>query len=272
MISANEYIQKNNILLDEYEKRVRAWLKESGAKEIADKIPFYRDGVTCPDVWFKPGNDFRPLFILKEVSIGKDFVNDLSNYLKIWGNQKNFNFVENPFDDVKIGQFTTWKKIAALAKGLEDAHNGLGMREYKIDEFAFQSGGEKYEGNIKGYNEYGERTANDLYNDIINKIAVLEVKKIGGGRSVGSELSLATKNYSKHIEPFKDLICEQIELINPTVIIGCCREFFTRNLLKELEKNTSDRLWIYGYHPTMNSTENFYYKPLKEYINHFTVK
>ena len=267
MITANEYIQKKNEILDEYESRVRAWLKDEGANEIADKIPFYRDGVTCPDIWFRPGNNFRPLFILKEVSIGKDCISDLDNYLKIWGNQKSFNFVENPFDDVKIGQFTTWKKIAALAKGLEDAHNGLEMRKYNIDEFSYQPGGEIYEGDIEGYCEYSARTSNTLYNDIINKIAILETKKIGGGRSVGSELSLATKYYSEHIEPFQDLICRQIELMNPTVIIGCCREFFTCNLFKEIEKKTSDRLWIYGYHPTMNSTENFYYKPLKEFIS-----
>ena len=267
MISVDEYIVKKNKILDEYEKRVRDWLKKTGASEIADKIPFYRDGVTCPDIWFKTGNNFRPLFILKEVSIGKDLLDDLDDYLKTWGNKKRFEFVESSFEDVKIGRFTTWKKIAALAKGIEDVYKGANPREYNINEFRYQVGGEIYEGDIEGDRNYGARTANAVYNDIINKIAVLEIKKIGGGRYVGSELSIATKYYSKHIEPFQDLICKQIELINPTVIIVCCREAFTGKLLKEIENKISDKLWIYGYHPARNSTENFYNKTLEELIS-----
>lgn len=265
MLAVNEYMFKKNELLDEYEKRVRKWLEEKGEKEIAYKIPFFRDGITCPEVWFKPGNEFRPLFILKETSLGIDKIEELNDFLNVWGNQTRFEFVENPFDDVKVGQFTTWKKIAALAKGLEDANNGLGIREYNLKEFSYQPG-EKYQGDIEGYRRYGSRTSNSLYNDIMSKIAVLEIKKIGGGTLAQKELSIATGYYSEHIEPFKDLICKQIELINPTVIIGCCREFFTANLLKDIENKTSDILWIYGYHPTMNSTKNFYYTPLNKFI------
>lgn len=272
MISAKEYTLRQNELLNEFETRVRDWLKENDEYNISDRIPFYRDGVVCPEVWFKPDNNFRPLFILKEVSIGKDYVKDLDKYLEIWGNQTSFEFVENPFDDIRIGKFTTWRKIAALAKGLEDVYNGLGIREYNIDEFSYMQGGEEYKGNIEGYCDYHARTANNSYNDIINKIAVLETKKIGGGRDVNSELSIATKYYSEHIEPFKDLICKEIELINPTVIVCCCREFFTGNLLREIENSTGNRLWIYGYHPTMNSTENFYKKPLIEYENNISKK
>lgn len=267
MITVKEYLVKKEELLDQYEKSVREWLKEDDKHKIAQRIPFFRDGVTCPEVWFKPGNDFRPLFILKETSIGKDCVNDLNGFLERWGNQTTFEFVENPFDDVKIGKFTFWRKIAALAKGLEDIHNGIGVREYNINEFAYKIGGEKYTGTIEGYRDYNARTANELYNDIINKIAVLEIKKIGGGRSTGSELSLATKYYSEHISPFQDLIVEEIKLINPTVIIVCSREVYSRNLLKEIEKNTGDAKWIYGYHPTRNTIENFYYKPVKEFTS-----
>lgn len=265
MMSIDDYKKERNQILDEYEKRVRDWLKKAGESEIADKIPFYRDGVVCPEIWFKEENKFRPLFILKEVSIGKSSISDLDDYLKTWGNQSSFEFVENPFDDVKVGIFLTWRRIAALAKGLEDVQNGKGIREYNIDEFKYQQGGEVYEGNIEGYHNYKARTANNVYNDIINKIAVLEIKKIGGGTTVGSELSIATQYYSNHIKPFQDLICRQIELINPTVIIVCSKEAYTYNLLKEIENNISDKLWIYGYHPMMNSTDNFYYKTLKEF-------
>ena len=69
---------------------------------------------------------------------------------------------------------------------------------------------------------------------MIEKIAVLEVKKIGGGRDVNSELSIATKHYTEHIVPFCDLICREIELINPTVIVCCSREYYTYNLLSKV--------------------------------------
>ncbi len=265
MISAKEYTIKRNELMDEYERKVRDWLKEKGAGEIADKIPFYRDGVTCPEVWFKPGNNFRPLFILKEVSIGKDDIEGLNEYLEEWDDKRTFDFTEYPFDDVKIGKFTTWRKIAALAKGLEDIHKGLGIREYDINEFAYREGGEKYSGTTPGYLAYGARTANEAYNDIMSKIAVLEIKKVGGGTIATKDLSLATRYYSEHITPFRDLICREIELIKPTVVVGCCREFFTGNLLKEVEDRVSDVPWIYGYHPSMTSTENFYYKTVRAF-------
>ena len=95
MISEKEYILQKNELLDEYEERVRAWLKENDKYDISEKIPFFRDGVTCPEIWFKPENNFRPLFILKEVSLGKDYVRDIDGFMKTWGNQKHFEFVEN---------------------------------------------------------------------------------------------------------------------------------------------------------------------------------
>jgi len=265
MKSINEYVSEKNLLLDKYEKRVRTWLKKDDKHNISEKIPFFRDGVVCPEVWFAPGNDFRPLFILKEVSLGIDEIKCLDCYLETWGNQKTFEFIENPFDDVQVGKFTLWRKIVALAKGLCDVHNGLSVPEYDIGSFAYMPGGQKYTGNIKGYIDYGEVTANPLYNEFVKKIAVLEIKKIGGGRSVGSELSLATKYYSEHINPFEDLILEEIELINPTVIICCCKEFLTGKLLKSIESKTNGIEWIYGCHPTMNTIENFYFAPVKQY-------
>ena len=34
-----------------------------------------------PDVWVEEGNDFRPLFILKEVSIGKNYTCEIPDFL-----------------------------------------------------------------------------------------------------------------------------------------------------------------------------------------------
>ncbi len=272
MVSASEYKYEQNVLLTEYEQKVRKWLKENGQEELSEKIPFFKDGVVCPEKWFANGNDFRPLFILKEVSIGKDSISDVDDFLDIWGNQKVFNFVENPFDDVKIGKFILWRKIAALAKGLEDIYYGADSCDYYKYDFSYKQGGSKYKGNIKGYIDYGSRTANEQYNNIIEKIAILEIKKIGGGRDVNSELSKATKYYSEHIKPFEDLICKEIELINPTVVVCCSREYFTGNLLKSIESKTSNRKWIYGYHPTFSSIKNFYNDPLEEYKNYLRSK
>lgn len=266
MITASEYRTKNIELLTEYERRVRRWLVEDKGvdKELAERIPFFRDGVVCPDKWFAVGNDFRPLFIVKEVSLGKDEVSDLDSFLNTWDHQTCYEFVENPFDDIQIGKFIMWRKIAALAKGMEEVHSGKGIRPYHISEFNYQKG-ELYKGSVEGYRDYHARTANSAYNDIIQRIAVIEAKKIGGGRTVGSNLSKATIHYSAHIEPFKALICQQIELIDPTIIVCCSREFFVWHLLENIQNATSDRKWIYGYHPTMSSILNFYTKPLREY-------
>lgn len=267
MVTAEEYRVEHNKLMKEYEQRVREWLKESGEDEIADKIPFFKDGATMPEKWFAPNNNFRPLFILKEVSLGVDKIADVDKFLEIWGGQKQFEFVENSFDDVKIGKFILWRKIASLAKGLEEIYNGVNDCSYGKYDFSYKQGGEKYQGDIQGYRDYGCRTANPIYNDIIEKIAILEVKKIGGDRSVQSELSIATKYYAEHIAPFQDLICREIELLDPTVIICCSREYFTYKLLEEIRENTSKRQWIYGCHPTFNSTKKFYEEPLQAYKN-----
>ena len=272
MLTAKEYRTENKKLMEEFEIKVREWLISRGEEELADKIPYFRDGVVCPEVWFDENNDFRPLIILKEVSVGKDNISDLDEFLAIWGNQKHFEFVENPFDDVRIGRFDTWTRIARLAKGLEEIHNGSEECDYYKYDLSYKEG-ELYSGDIEGYKIYKARTSNEIYENIINKIAVLEIKKIGGGRDVGTELSKATAYYTDHIEPFKDLICRQIELINPTVIICCGRENggWSENILKEIKENTAERLWIDGYHPRSRGAfiNNFYNGPLakyKEYI------
>ena len=267
MNSAKQYRIENEKLLTEYEERVRKWLLKKGKKELSEKIPFFRDGVTCPEVWFEKGNNFRPLFVLKEVSLGIDTIEELESYLKTWGNPKYFEFVENPFDDIKIGKFTQWRRIAKLAKGLKEIHCGADMCDYYKYDLGYKDGGEEYQGNIEGYKKYFSRTSNQVYNEIINQIAVLEIKKIGAGTNVASELSVETEYYTSHIEPFEELICKQIMLIDPTVIICLGRENgkCISEQLKPIKEKTGNRIWIDGYHHIMSSNEKFYYKPIREY-------
>lgn len=269
MISAAEYRMENAKLMVDYEHSVRNWLRSNGDAEIAERIPFFRDGVVCPEVWFQEGNDFRPLFILKEVSLGIDDKKGLECYLNKWGNPKYFEFVENPFDDIKVGTFSQWRRIAKLAKGFEELHKRDEICDYYQYDFGYVEGGEIYTGDIEGYKDakYRQRTANRNYIDIIDKMAVLEIKKVGGGTKAGSAISMETKYYTEHISPFKELLYRQIKLINPTVIIGLGRENgdCISALLEDIKTTTEDVKWIKGYHHIHSSNEKFYYEPLRQY-------
>lgn len=266
-MNATEYRIENEKLLTEYEDRVRKWLAVNYNSEIAQKIPYMRDGVVCPEAWFEDANDFRPLIVLKEVSLGINEVSELDSFMNLWGQQKHFEFVENPFDDVQIGTFSQWQRIARLLKGLEEIHNGASACDYYKYNFGFVPGGERYAGSIEGYVKYNnEQTANAIYNGIVKKMALMEIKKVGAGQIVGSNLSKQTGYYTEHIEPFKDLLCRQIELINPTVVICCGRENgCISNLLGYIKENTKERLWIDGYHHTRSSNLHFYEEPLNVY-------
>ena len=272
-MTAEKYRKENNKLMQKYEKRVRKWLADNGKEELSTTIPYFRDGVVCPEKWFAKGNNFRPMIILKEVSLGINQVDELNDFLELWGRPRYFEFVENPFDDIRNGRFKQWRRIARLVKGLEEIYNGAEYYDCDKYDVSFISGGEKYQGNIKGYKTISnERTANPIYNDIVDKMAVVEIKKLGAGQTVNSELSLATKHYTEHIEPFHDLLCYQIELINPTVIICLGREYGSciSDLLKNIKNNTCERLWIDGYHHTRSSNAHFFEEPIsvyKDYLN-----
>ena len=215
------------------------------------------------------------MFILKETSLGINDVDDLSQFLEKWGNPQRFEFVENPFDDIRVGTFRQWRKIARLAKGLEDAFNGVSASYLEYD-LSFKLGGEKYHGDVEGYRTDNPiRTANPTYNSIIDKIAVVEIKKVGAGQTVNSNLSLATRHYSEHIAPFEDLLCRQIKLINPTVIVCLGREWGNciSHLLKQVQDKTGERLWIEGHHHAARiSNLRFYEEPIATYKKHLKGK
>lgn len=279
-MTVKEYYEKKEILLTEYEKAVREWLSKDfkrpngrktfkGNPELAEKIPFFRDGVVCPEVWFEKGNDFRPLIILKEVSIGKNKICELDDYLKEWCNTKQFEFVENPFDDVRVGTFSQWARVAKLIKTLEATYNNENDFDYNKYNLSFESSKEYYSGNIDGYKDkdHFQRTGNKEYRRITDRMAIMEMKKVAGGQDVGSELSTATRHYTDHIAPFKEFIEKQIELINPTVIIFCGREYggCIRKLFEDNGIDRNNRIWIDGYHHILSSNEHFFDEPVKAY-------
>lgn len=274
MISPQEYQRERITLMEEYESRVRTWLLDGGDKDLSEMIPFFRDGVVCPEVWFQEDNCFRPLFILKEVSLGINYIHELPQYLETWGYPRYFEFAENPFDDIRVGTFRQWRRIARLAKGLEQVQSKEFDCPYSELDLGFKDGGEVYTGDIEGYKskQNCQRTSNPVYNSIMDRIAVMEIKKVGAGVNATSELSLATKFYSEHIVPFQDLICRQIKLIDPTVIICLGRESGAciSRLLKDVKKDTGNRLWIDGYHHTRSSNEHFYEEPIAAYKKHLS--
>lgn len=270
-MTVQQYQLEHEKLMTEWENEARSWLSEIGEEELAKNIPFFRDGVTCPEVWFDKDNTFRPLFILKEVSIGKNYKCYVHEFLKTWGNKKTFEFAQYEFDDIKVGSFPQWMRIARLAKAFEEVHKGKYPCDYGTFDMRFRDKGELYVGEIPGYKDPKgknyKKTTNTVYNDIINKIAVLELKKVGAGQNVSSELSLATGYYTSRIKKYKEKICKQIDLIKPTVIIGLGREngeCITR-LLKDNGIEMNNIIVIEGYHHSRSSNEKFYDCPLRQY-------
>ena len=253
MLSASEYRKENEKLMIEYEIKVREWLCQNGKEEISKNIPFIRDGVTCPEVWFQEGNNFRPLFILKEASIGIDSIKALPDRLKVLGNPKYIEFAEYPFEDVRVGKSKTWIKIAKLAKALEEVHFGKDIIDYDKYDLSFKPGGEEYVGDIEAYlyDDNRKRTGNPIYRDIIDKIAVLDLKKVAAGKNTKSELSKETLNFTEHTEKFKDMIYHHIALMDPTVIICCGKDAdkWLSDYLTEIKQRTDDIYWINNYHP-----------------------
>ena len=260
MVQIAEYKSKRNELMLKYENYVRSWLKTSGVNSyIADNMAFFRDGVVKPEIWFEETNKVRPLFILKEANTGIKFNDDsevegiVNEYNKKWGINSNdrsyFEFAEYEFDDIQIGKFKTWKKVVRAAIGLindDDTYKTVDLNA------RYSSNCPKTE--IPGYNQgvYKYRTGNVDYIDAVSRIAVIDIKKIGGGANVDSKLSKYGKTYLEHLDATKNLLIEQIKLIQPTVIVCCCgndNEYVMNLLSSELSDSKKDIKWIPANHP-----------------------
>ncbi|MGN0169155.1 MAG: hypothetical protein ACI39H_00140 [Lachnospiraceae bacterium] len=287
MINVQEYYKLRKEYMTRYEKTVREWLFDKGGlcAELAYEIPFFMDGVVSPKDWCS-NTDFRPLFIMKEPSIGlsvddeNSALNIVKQYIEKWG-EKVFDFTENEFDDIQIGTFPTWMRIAKLTRTLEETKNDEynGCSDY---DFRFQSGGDinpyinKFDHlSEKKKNKYQYRTKNDEYISTIRKIAVVNIKKIGGGTRVDSTLSLAGQHFTEYLndEKIQGLIYEQINhLIKPTIIVFCGTYGKSIAKLFDTSKIDSSIALIEAYHPSYvksdeehcNKVHEQYFKWLKE--------
>lgn len=174
-----------------YEKDVREW--SEGIKPQKHKERFLRDGIVNEKEWNKEGN-VKTLFIFKE-HYGRStgmYINFLK--AKSWLDLTD----ENEMND--IFKYPEWGKIATLAKGIEKAI----VTGWYISK-----------------DDYHPEKCD--HRKEINKIAIMNLKKLAGGVKPGSKRSQESMDYAEHCKRFSKEIREQIEYINPNFIV-CCSE------------------------------------------------
>lgn len=257
-MNLNEYNNWKEVFFPKYEATVRNWLVENGTNLfVANNMPFFRDGAVQPKIWFS--SEVRPLFILKEVNTGikadniSEIENEIGIYNKKWGvsDTKYFNFVENKFDDIQIGKFATWKKIVRLGIKLTTDNE-----TYKTIDLNAKYGIDVSENAPQGYQEgkYKYSTQNCNYISAVNQIAVIDIKKIGAGNLSDSIVSKQCLNYMEHLSYTKELIVEQISILNPTVIISCCgpeNDEIIKNLYDDIKLKLGKNIdWYKVNHPS----------------------
>lgn len=273
MNSIDTYRKQKELFMSEYEKTVRQWMSDQKLNETVIKlIPFLEDGVVCPETWFKEGNDFRPLFILKEASIGIDCKSELEAYYQKWKLTR-FDHVGDEFGDIRIGvnKFkgnNPWMRIVKLAYGLKTAYETGLFCEYNTIVNTSYIEGKLNPDNVSGDSTYAHATANENYISMVNRIAVVNIKKIAGGTYAKSELSKATLHYSKHLDKvLADYLYKQIvEFIKPTVTVFCSPDISSVMKNAYGDKLIKQFICLDGYHPSRTSTEKFYNHTVKEYI------
>ena len=218
-----EFSAKYEDLMKRYEAYGRQWLRDNGYESRAT---FNRDGIKNTDKWFATGNEFRPLFVLSEVH-DEEFLLE----------EKTERFVDGENTDFDKGELT-WRKIVSLSRGLKIAQETNETAEYKLF------------------------SGDDEYQEYLNDIAVINLKKFSGGINIGSDKSKSTGVYNLHInDGFTALLEEQIALINPTMIVCCGGKIF--DLLKNNVK-LGTRMIIKGYHPRARVSIKKYYDCIVE--------
>ena len=116
MLNVEEFLCQRKDLMTRYEQEARAYLRKLGRKaDFVEQIPFLADGVADANIWCNADNNFRPLFITKEASIGFDSVIGLPEYYRKWDGITYFEHVDDPFGDIKIGV----NKFASIILGRE---------------------------------------------------------------------------------------------------------------------------------------------------------
>lgn len=228
-IRAQEYRNQREELMQKWELECRDWLEcENGAPIDAT---FFRDGIIDPDVWFE--NDFRPLFVLKEVH---DTAQD--------NRCIDFVAMQNGKDyDIWEGR-GMWRALGTLARGMISS-----MEE---------------DGKIFPYEELYQMDLNE-YRKTLRRIAVINIKKLSGGSQVASNESMQTKHFSGHAGKFKANLQNQIELIDPSIIICCGADI--KSCLKFKDNKLFGYPVVLGLHPATNPNrrrESFYNETIEK--------
>ena len=235
-----------NINWKEYEKRVRKWVNCNGGNDKGET--FFRDGIICPELWNEKEN-IKILFILKEMhdnGLGKK--TDRS-----WLDIRDINDMRDIYEE------TTWRKVSTLAYGINCAIKKKSKVGYQL----FSKPNGNYE--------------KSLHYENIRKIAIINMKKLGGDSSTNGKKSQKTIDWSKHGEIFVEELKKQIENISPKIIVCCGPDVFTifNSFLSEENKSKIDsyydevtkRIIINGFHPKASkSIEDYYVKPINNCI------
>ena len=229
--TVKDYLAKRDNLFGRWENECREWIA------LENKLPviatFFRDGIIDPDIWFS--HDFRPLFILKEVHDTAienrcvDFVSMQTGHdYDIWERRG------------------MWRAFGTLARGI------LSRVENP--------------NSTPGYEElYNEDLSN--YHATLRRVAIINVKKLSSGSRVTSDRSIETKHVTCHACRFRDNLREQIEMINPTVIICCGADL--HDCFDMCDNQIYGIPAVFGLHPSTNPNRRrqaYFYDTIEKVI------
>ena len=229
-MTAQQYRDEHRSLMDQWKTECREWAQSNAT--------FYLDGAFDAEEWFNVDNKFRPLFVLKEVNEAIDEVDDCINFVGTG------DVGSDPWEGKGM-----WSSIGALAVAMFR----MSKNPTTLPEYAFV----KDTMNLQQTNTETERQ------QVCRKIAIINLKKLAGGANVGSKKSRDTLDFACHARRFADKLEQQIKMLAPTVII-CCGKTVVANSLGIENGKIYSIPTIDGFHPKQNSTENFYYKTLRE--------
>jgi len=236
-MTANEYRVAREELMRRWSEECWEWL---GYEKDDPKRPvFYMDGAFDSEEWYR--GLFRPLFILKEVNEETDGEATDRRYDFIGDNRES-----DPWLRVNM-----WKKFSVLLQAV------LAFGEGRLDDRDYQK---------------CEDTTMEEHQDALKKVAVINLKKIGGGSAAAGDKSKQTFCFECHASRFSSRIKEQIELLQPSVIICCGKNSVINSLgitqdaffiVKDKEGHERKVPVINGYHPSRNSYEKLCGETLK---------
>ena len=208
------YREQREKLMNKWEKECRDWLEHENGEQIT--ATFFKDGIIDPDVWYQ--NEFRPLFILKEV-------HDTAQENRCI----DFVAMQNGKDyDIWEGR-GMWRALGALAQGIISSMELAGkVLPYEM----------LYQADLSEYHK------------ALRRIAIINIKKLSGGNRVGSDTSIQKKHFTCHACKFKEYLQSQINLIDPSIIVCCGAD------MKSCFELRDNRLFgfpvVFGLHPATN--------------------